>query len=57
MDTTSYVPLYQQLKEYIINNIVRNVWKPEDMIYSENQLFEMSSVSRSTVKKVIEDLE
>ncbi|MEI3607248.1 GntR family transcriptional regulator [Pseudogracilibacillus sp. SE30717A] len=56
LDTGSFVPLYQQLKEFIIENIDKNVWKPGDKIYSENQLFEKFDVSRNTAKKAIEDL-
>lgn len=56
LDTSSFVPLYQQLKEYIIENIDKEVWKPGDKIYSENQLYEMFAVSRNTAKKAIEDL-
>lgn len=57
LDHSSYVPLYQQLKEIIIEKIEDGEWKPGDKIYSENQLFEMFDVSRNTAKKAIEDLE
>lgn len=56
LNPTSYVPLYQQLKEIIIRKIERSEWKPDEKIYSENQLFEMYDVSRNTAKKAIEDL-
>lgn len=56
LDPSSYVPLYQQLKEFIIDKIERQEWHPDDRIYSENQLFEMFDVSRNTAKKAIEDL-
>lgn len=56
LDKTSFVPLYQQLKEYIIENIDKGLWKPGDKIYSENQLYERFGVSRNTAKKAIEDL-
>lgn len=56
LDSSSYVPLYQQLKEFIIEKIEGNIWKPGDKIYSENQLFEKFDVSRNTAKKAIEDL-
>lgn len=56
LDTNSFVPLYQQLKEYIIENIDNNTWNPGDKIYSEQQLSEQFNVSRNTAKKAIEDL-
>src|SRR5699024_11706427 len=56
LNPTSYVPLYQQLKEIINRKIKRSEWKPDEKIYSENQLFEMFDVSRNTAKKAIEDL-
>lgn len=56
LDPSSYVPLYQQLKEIIIGKIERQEWLPDDKIYSENQLYEMYDVSRNTAKKAIEDL-
>lgn len=56
LDSSSFVPLYQQLKEHIIEKIDKNIWKPGDKIYSENQLYEKFDVSRNTAKKAIEDL-
>lgn len=56
LDTSSFVPLYQQLKEHIIERIDKKIWEPEDKIYSENQLYEKFGVSRNTAKKAIEDL-
>jgi len=56
LDPSSFVPLYQQLKEFIIEKIDNQTWKPGEKIYSENQLFEMFNVSRNTAKKAIEDL-
>lgn len=57
LDTSSYVPLYQQIKEFIVEKIENKEWKPGDKIYSENQMFDWFNVSRNTVKKAIEDLE
>ena len=56
LDPTSFVPLYQQLKELIIENIDQNIWNPGDQILSEQQLFQKYNVSRNTAKKAIEDL-
>lgn len=56
LDAASFVPLYQQLKEIMIENIDKGVWNPGDKIYSEQQLSEQFEVSRNTAKKAIEDL-
>lgn len=56
LDPSSYEPLYQQLKGFIIDKIERNEWGPGDQIVSENQLYDMFDVSRNTAKKAIEDL-
>lgn len=56
LDPTSFVPLYHQLKEIIIENIENNVWLPDDKIPSEHQLCAQYEVSRNTAKKAIEDL-
>lgn len=56
LDTESFVPLYHQLKEIIIENIENNVWKSGDKIPSEHQFQEEYHVSRNTAKKAIEDL-
>lgn len=56
LNTSSFVPLYQQVKEYIIEKIDNDIWKPDDKIYSENKLYEMFDISRNTAKKAIEDL-
>src|SRR5699024_7559555 len=56
LDPSSFVPLYQQLKEHITEKIDKKIWKPGDKIYLENQLYEKFDVSRNTAKKAIEDL-
>jgi GntR family transcriptional regulator len=56
LNPTSFVPLYHQLKEIIIENIENNIWNPGDKIPSEHQLREQYDVSRNTAKKAIEDL-
>lgn len=56
LDVTSFVPLYQQLKEILIENIDKGIWHPGDKVYSEQQLCEQYKVSRNTAKKAIEDL-
>lgn len=56
LDPTSFVPLYHQLKEIIIENIESNIWNPGDKIPSEHQLCEQYDVSRNTAIKAIENL-
>lgn len=56
LDTTSFVPLYQQLKDLMVENIEKGIWQPGDKVYSEQQLTEKFEVSRNTAKKAIEDL-
>lgn len=56
LDPSSFVPLYQQLKEHIIEKIDKKIWKPGEKIYSENQLYKIFGVSRNTAIKAIEDL-
>ena len=56
LDPTSFVPLYQQLKDIIIERIDNNTWNPGDKIYSEQQLSDLFTVSRNTSKRAIEDL-
>lgn len=56
LDTSSYVPLYQQLKEFMMEMIDKGIWNPDDRVYSEQQLSEQFNVSRNTAKKAIEDL-
>jgi GntR family transcriptional regulator len=56
LDTSSVIPLYHQLKEILKENIESGVWKPGDMIPSENQLMQEYSISRNTIKKAIENL-
>lgn len=56
LDPTSFVPLYQQLKDIIIERIDNNTWNPGDKIYSEQQLSDLFTVSRNTAKRAIEDL-
>jgi GntR family transcriptional regulator len=56
LDNNSVIPLYHQLKEILQENIESGVWKPGDIIPSENQLMQEYTISRNTVKKSIEIL-
>jgi GntR family transcriptional regulator of arabinose operon len=53
------IPLYLQIREYILNQIRDSTWKPEDQIPSESELANQFRVSRITIRgaisKLIED--
>ncbi len=53
----SGVPLYQQIKVWIADNIYRGVWKPGDVLPSEVELERQFGVSRTTVRQAIADLQ
>lgn len=50
----SSTPLYVQVKEWIRNQIYRNDLKAGDRIPSENEIMNILSVSRGTVRKAVE---
>jgi len=50
------VPLYQQVREYLLDGIRSSKWKDGDMLPSENQLAEVLNVSRITIKQALSDL-
>ncbi|MCR2823485.1 GntR family transcriptional regulator [Lederbergia panacisoli] len=56
LDSSSILPLYHQLQEILRENIESGIWKPSDIIPSENQLMQEYNISRNTVKKAIENL-
>ncbi|WP_440897687.1 GntR family transcriptional regulator [Amphibacillus sp. Q70] len=49
------LPLYVQLKNYLLRHIEGNL-KPNEQIPSENSLIEMFNVSRTTVRKALDEL-
>lgn len=49
-------PKYQKLKEYIIETITSEKLKPDEKIYSENELSEKFGISRHTVRQAIGEL-
>lgn len=50
------VPVYQQLKERIIDDIARGVLKPGDRVPSEHALVEAEGVSRMTANRALREL-
>jgi GntR family transcriptional regulator len=52
----SKIPYYQQLYEILRGKIARGEWKPGDLITPESELIDQFSVSRSTVRQVLDML-
>lgn len=50
------IPLYSQIKEYIVERITRGDWVPGNVIPSEIQLAQQLNVSQGTVRKAITEL-
>ncbi len=50
------VPLYQKVKEYIINHIQSGQWKPGFQIPSENELTQSQNMSRMTIHRALREL-
>jgi GntR family transcriptional regulator len=56
LDQTSSKPLYEQIREYILQNIQSGVYGPDQRIPSERALSEKLGVNRLTVQKAINEL-
>ena len=54
LDYKSFVPLYYQLKEILLEKIETGEWLEGHMIPSENKLQQTYNVSRATVRRTIE---
>ena len=50
------LPMYQRIKEHILGNIARGVWKPNQKLPSENEISALLSVSRMTVNRAFKEL-
>jgi GntR family transcriptional regulator of arabinose operon len=51
------LPKYQQLKEFIIEYIIKNNLNAHDPIFTENELAAKFNMSRHTVRKALDELE
>ena len=51
-----YAPLYQQIKDLIVQALERAEWKPGEMIPSELELAARFQVSQGTVRKAVDEL-
>ncbi|ULL15324.1 GntR family transcriptional regulator [Paenibacillus sp. H1-7] len=49
-------PLYKQIREYVLDNIIRMSWLPDERIPSENELAARFRVSRITIKNALSAL-
>jgi GntR family transcriptional regulator len=56
LDSNSPIPLYHQLKAFIVEQIASGAWKPGDRVPSENSLGTQFLVSRTTVRQALGDL-
>lgn len=56
LDFNSPIPLYYQLKSFILNQIVTGIWKPGEQIPSETELCGQFQVSRTTIRQAINEL-
>jgi GntR family transcriptional regulator, histidine utilization repressor len=52
----SSVPLFQQVKDYIIGRIESGTWPPNTRVPSENELIKALSISRMTVNRALREL-
>lgn len=56
VSTPSFSPLYQQIKNLIVESLRAAEWRPGDVIPSEVELAARYGVSQGTVRKAIDDL-
>ncbi|MCR1899408.1 GntR family transcriptional regulator [Irregularibacter muris] len=57
LNEKSIVPLYYQLAEILRENIEDGIWEPDTEIPSENTICKDFEVSRSTVRRAMQELE
>lgn len=56
LDNSNAVPLYEQIKLVIKDNIINGVYSPGDQLPNEKQLCEKYNVSRITVRRALKEL-
>jgi len=54
LDHDSFIPLYYQLKQILLEKIETNEWELNQVIPSEHHLQEIFNVSRATVRRTVE---
>ena len=57
IERSSPIPLYYQLKDLLRDQILQGVLRPGDMLPTEEQLQETYSLSRTTVRQALKELE
>jgi len=57
IDKYSHIPVYYQIKNYILEKITSDEWEKDKPIPSERELCELMKVSRMTVRQAIGELE
>lgn len=53
---TSSVPMYQKIKEHILQKIAQGEWQPNQKIPSENEIAGLLNISRMTVNRAFKEL-
>jgi GntR family transcriptional regulator len=51
-----FSPLYQQIKDLLVQSLERGEWKPGELIPSEIELAARFQVSQGTVRKAVDEL-
>lgn len=51
-----FKPLYQQVKDLLLERLIGGYWKPGDLLPSEFQLAEELGVSQGTVRKALDEM-
>ncbi len=55
MNTTN-VPLYKEVRDQIVESLIRGEWQPEELLPSERRLSERFNVGMSTIRAAIGEL-
>jgi GntR family transcriptional regulator len=56
LDRGSFIPLWQQIKRWLLDEIESGRWADGDVIPSEVQIAEQCGVSRMTVRQAVNEL-
>lgn len=54
--TPGYNPLYQQVREIMVEHLIAGRWRPGDLLPSETVLAEELKVSQGTVRKALDEM-
>lgn len=56
LDRTSFIPLWQQIKRWLLNEMERGRWSNGEPLPSETQIAEHCGVSRMTARQAMNEL-